>query len=246
MMANARKEMVLNLGGEPEGHMVPEIGIRGEVAALCNLHLSPRLVLPHVRVEDGMCNLRARQEDQTAGPVHAKIAEPGRTKEVVPQDPESALEQESSNADVNVVDAKCLSHQEVNKRLGTQLENHPDGQERRGQHLEPARESVGDPNVLDIHIPLLVSVGVVAHNVTVMPTQRWAHDEVSQEHGNAVDPLIATDLLVRALVCQPSSDGAHDEASHSTAQRRADHKEEDHHDEPTTREGCKNLRAHPR
>mmetsp|Transcript_55375 Transcript_55375/g.103916 ORF Transcript_55375/g.103916 Transcript_55375/m.103916 type:complete len:370 (-) Transcript_55375:147-1256(-) len=251
VMTNAGEQVVLDLGGEPKGHVVPEVGVGSKVHALGNLHLRPGIIRVGVRVQDDVSNLGAGDEDCSSREVHAQVAKRGRTEEVVEKAPRRNLEDDPTEAVVHLVPTNISSDEDVNDHaLQTKLEDGTDEDPRDGKGLQPSWEDVGQPNVLHIHVLLLVAVLVRAHmvadHVLIVPVQGRSDEKESTEEAQAVDPLLLADLPMAALMRKAGPDRGNQASSSQAGQRRAHHEEQPHHDTPQGPQREENMRAHSR
>ena len=71
MVTNAREQVVLDLSGQAESHVEPEVRVGCKVHALGDLHLCPRVIRVGVGIEDDVRNLGAWDEDGACSQVHA-------------------------------------------------------------------------------------------------------------------------------------------------------------------------------
>mmetsp|Transcript_99867 Transcript_99867/g.137404 ORF Transcript_99867/g.137404 Transcript_99867/m.137404 type:complete len:294 (-) Transcript_99867:673-1554(-) len=217
MVPDAGEEVVLNLRRQAEGQVEPEVGVCGEVDALGDLHLRPRVVLVVVREHNDVRHLRHGEEDHAGCPEHGQVAPPGGPQEVVHDQPGDDLGDgvaEGAVHDEVAADAP-LDEQVHEEELRADLDHGTNGQEGQGQDLHPTREHVRDPDVLHIHVVFLVRVGVVADGMPVHPGHGRAGEEVAQELGEAVDPLVPAHLEVGALMRHPGANRGHQDPSRS-------------------------------
>mmetsp|Transcript_3067 Transcript_3067/g.9320 ORF Transcript_3067/g.9320 Transcript_3067/m.9320 type:complete len:289 (-) Transcript_3067:523-1389(-) len=229
MVPDAREEVMLDLRRETEGHVVPKIRVRGEVAALRDLHFRPRLVLLRVREQDGMGDLRAGHEDEARGEPETNVAEQWGPEIEVHKEPDRDLRQDLADAPIHAVAADVAEDQQVQELLRANLEERACCDDGDTQDLEPPWQHVGHPNVLHVHVLLLVRVRVVADDVPVVPRHRRPGGEVAQEEGQAVDPLFVADLVMPSLVRQACAHRGHDAAGGGAREGRAHEEHEVDH-----------------
>mmetsp|Transcript_78799 Transcript_78799/g.217908 ORF Transcript_78799/g.217908 Transcript_78799/m.217908 type:complete len:260 (+) Transcript_78799:499-1278(+) len=238
MVPDAGKQVVLNLGGQAEGHVEPEVGLRCKVDALRNLHLCPRVILLVIREDDDVSNLRHGHEDGPSHAEHGQVAAPRGAKKPMHTKPDQGLGDGVAERAVHdeVATHRPLGKQVDKEKLDSDLNHGTESQQGQGKHLYPCRQAVCHPDVLHVHVMLLVRVGVVADGMPVEPSHGWTCKEVAQKLIHAVDPLDLAYLEVRTLVRHPRAEQRHEDPCQPTRHRCAHNEEEPNHDTPENEE----------
>mmetsp|Transcript_7649 Transcript_7649/g.16208 ORF Transcript_7649/g.16208 Transcript_7649/m.16208 type:complete len:437 (-) Transcript_7649:50-1360(-) len=249
MVTNAREQMVFDLGGQSECHVEPEVRLRCKVDTLCDLHLSPRVILVGVRVEDHVGDLGTRNEDGPRGEVHAQVAQDGGAEGIVQDAPQGDLEKDSTQAVVDFVPANMTTDKQVHDHaLHTELDHGANEDARQGQCLHPPRQLISDPDVLHVDvflgIPILVCAHMVANDMLVVPAHRRSNQEEARKHAQAVDPFVLADLLVAALMGETSAHGGDNASGKQAGKGSTDNEKQPHHDAPHDRQSYESVRAH--
>ena len=249
MVTDTREEVVLDLGGQSECHVEPEVRLRRKVHTLCDLHLGPGVIVLGVGVENDVGDLGARNENAPGGEVHAQVAKCGGAEGIVQDAPQGNFEKNSTQAVVHFVPADMATDEQVHDHpLDTELDHSPNEDARQGQGLHPPGQLVSDPDVFHIYIflgiTILVCAHMVANDMLVVPAHRRSNQEEAGEHAHAIDPFVLADLLVAALVRKSGAHSGDNASGKQAGQRRADDEKQPHHDAPHNRQSHKGVRAH--
>eukprot|EP00444_Apocalathium_aciculiferum_P061707 CAMPEP_0183600760 /NCGR_PEP_ID=MMETSP0371-20130417/180099_1 /TAXON_ID=268820 /ORGANISM="Peridinium aciculiferum, Strain PAER-2" /LENGTH=545 /DNA_ID=CAMNT_0025812841 /DNA_START=234 /DNA_END=1871 /DNA_ORIENTATION=+ len=232
MVPDAREEVMLDLRRETEGHVVPKVRVRGEVAALRDLHLRPGFVLLRVREQDGMGDLRAGHEDEARGEPEADVAEQWGPEVEVHEEPDRDLRHELADAPIHAVAADVAEDQQVQELLRADFEYAPAAT----TGMLKTLNHPGNMSAIQMYCTSTSSswfvVRVVADDVPVVPRHRRPSGEVAQEQGQAVDPLLVAELVMPALVRQARARRGHDAAGCGAREGRLHEEHEVHHQAP--------------
>mmetsp|Transcript_5951 Transcript_5951/g.14080 ORF Transcript_5951/g.14080 Transcript_5951/m.14080 type:complete len:356 (-) Transcript_5951:317-1384(-) len=249
MVTDTREEVVLDLGGQSECHVEPEVRLRRKVHTLCDLHLGPGVIVLGVGVENDVGDLGARNENAPGGEVHAQVAKCGGAEGIVQDAPQGNFEKNSTQAVVHFVPADMATDEQVHDHpLDTELDHSPNEDARQGQCLHPPRQLISDPDVLHVDvflgIPILVCAHMVANDMLVVPAHRRSNQEEAGEHAHAIDPFVLADLLVAALMGETSAHGGDNASGKQAGKGSTDNEKQPHHDAPHDRQSYESVRAH--